>query len=707
MPGKPTGVTVAAGNGQAIVSFTVPASDGGSVITTYKVTPYEGITALTSKIVTGATSPIIVTGLTNGTTYTFKVSAINGVGEGPDSDPSPAVIPHEPKIPTKPTVTTTAATNVVAEAATLNGIINANNADTTVTFEYGLATAYGNTKVAAQGLVIGELNTAVSADITGLMPNTTYHFRVVGVNEKGLAVGEDKTFTTTKKVLTDSECVEEDAASLAIGFSNGDDTSYITKDIILPLAGMNGTAITWTTSNPSVITNTGRVTRPSDANAKVRLTAVISKNNERKTKIFNVTVVKKSSGGSGSGSSSSNTSSSDSASSSSNSSKTPTQNNTLDVSINGNKALSSSVHTENVGTQTVTTVTLDEKLLLEKLQKEGASPVITIPVDVASDKVQACFGLETVQKMSEKSAVIELKTPEGSYRIPASEILTHELVAGIGNNVNLKDITISIEITKPRIEKINEIKDLADQMQCNIVALPLMFSVKASYQGNTVEAGNFRIYVERRIMLPEGTDLGKTLTGVMLGSDKTLRHMPTRIEKIGTEYFAVINSLESSGICCIMSKSINFTDINDNWAKESIRDMGTRMIIGGTGNDRFEPNREITRAEFSAVIVNALGLKPKAGSRIFMDVQSNAWYSGYVETAAEYGLILGYEDETFRPLAAITREHAVIIITRAARLAGMSEEEAIFYAKKGVKGNITRAEVTALVRELLQRSKLI
>lgn len=72
----------------ASVSFTAPASNGGSAITGYTVTSTPGnITA------TGATSPIVVTGLTNGTSYTFTVHATNAVGNGPESVASNAVTP--------------------------------------------------------------------------------------------------------------------------------------------------------------------------------------------------------------------------------------------------------------------------------------------------------------------------------------------------------------------------------------------------------------------------------------------------------------------------------------------------------------------------------------------------------------------------------------------------------------------------------------
>lgn len=93
-PAAPTGVIATAGNAQANVSWTAP-GNGGSPLTSYTVTPYIGATAQTPTTITGtppATNATIA-GLSNGTSYTFTVSAANSVGPGPASSPSNAVTP--------------------------------------------------------------------------------------------------------------------------------------------------------------------------------------------------------------------------------------------------------------------------------------------------------------------------------------------------------------------------------------------------------------------------------------------------------------------------------------------------------------------------------------------------------------------------------------------------------------------------------------
>jgi uncharacterized protein (TIGR02145 family) len=91
VPGPPTSVTASAGNASSSVAFVAPTNNGGSAITGYTVTSSPGgITA------TGPTSPINVTGLTNGTAYTFRVIATNAIGNSSPSTASSAVTPSAP-----------------------------------------------------------------------------------------------------------------------------------------------------------------------------------------------------------------------------------------------------------------------------------------------------------------------------------------------------------------------------------------------------------------------------------------------------------------------------------------------------------------------------------------------------------------------------------------------------------------------------------
>ncbi len=99
-------------------------------------------------------------------------------------------------LPLAPAVVTTAATAITTSGATLNGTVNPNGGTGSVTIEYGLTTAYGNSLAATPGSVTGIVATNVSGLISGLTPYTTYHYRVVSTNSGGTTHGNDMTFVT-------------------------------------------------------------------------------------------------------------------------------------------------------------------------------------------------------------------------------------------------------------------------------------------------------------------------------------------------------------------------------------------------------------------------------------------------------------------------------------------------------------------------------
>src|SRR5205807_10310428 len=103
VPGAPIVGQALAGNASAYVTFSPPASTGGSLISSYTVSATDVTNAARGgQTVTGTGSPLVIGGLTNGDTYTFSVDATNGVGTGPSSGPSNAVTPSPTAPPGAP-----------------------------------------------------------------------------------------------------------------------------------------------------------------------------------------------------------------------------------------------------------------------------------------------------------------------------------------------------------------------------------------------------------------------------------------------------------------------------------------------------------------------------------------------------------------------------------------------------------------------------
>ena len=113
-----------------------------------------------------------------------------------------------------------------------------------------------------------------------------------------------------------------------------------------------------------------------------------------------------------------------------------------------------------------------------------------------------------------------------------------------------------------------------------------------------------------------------------------------------------------------------FADIAGHADQKAIEALAERSIIDGKDGGRFDPNATMTRAEFCAIVVRALGLTPKATDD-FSDVAASKWYAPYVGTAYTYGIVNGVGGGKFAPNGTMTRQEAAAIVARAAKLCGM------------------------------------
>jgi hypothetical protein len=102
-----------------------------------------------------------------------------------------------------PSATTRAASAVTGSAASLNGTVDPNDLETSYRFEYGTGTSYGTSvPVPAAPAGAGKLPEEVARAITGLQPDTTYHYRLVASNGAGSRDGADSSFTTAPPTVT-------------------------------------------------------------------------------------------------------------------------------------------------------------------------------------------------------------------------------------------------------------------------------------------------------------------------------------------------------------------------------------------------------------------------------------------------------------------------------------------------------------------------
>ena len=172
VPGAPTAITPVDGNAQAIVQWTAPAISGGTPITGYTVT--SSPSAITAN---SAASPATVTGLSNGTAYTFTVKATNAVGQGPASGSSNSVTPAT--VPAAPV--NVRAFRGVSEAPI--SWLTPNTGGSPIT-GYSVSSAPAGFSMSV-GPTYSDGGALISLKATGLTNGTSYVFSVQALNAKG------------------------------------------------------------------------------------------------------------------------------------------------------------------------------------------------------------------------------------------------------------------------------------------------------------------------------------------------------------------------------------------------------------------------------------------------------------------------------------------------------------------------------------------
>jgi subtilisin family serine protease/phosphodiesterase/alkaline phosphatase D-like protein len=174
----------------------------------YGPTTSYGSSAACTPAPGSGTSPVEVraevTGLSPNTTYHLSVSATNAGGNSVGSDRTFKTLPNPPTVVSEP------ASSVTQTTATLNATVNPNGGEVSeCKLEFGTTTAYGSFAPCSPAPGSGESAAAVSGPVSGLLPNTSYHFRIAATNAGGTSVGSDRTFTT----LRNPPIVETKAAS--------------------------------------------------------------------------------------------------------------------------------------------------------------------------------------------------------------------------------------------------------------------------------------------------------------------------------------------------------------------------------------------------------------------------------------------------------------------------------------------------------------
>lgn len=182
--------------------------------------------------------------------------------------------------------------------------------------------------------------------------------------------------------------------------------------------------------------------------------------------------------------------------------------------------------------------------------------MVAIPVNTGADVVVGELNGQMVKSMENKEAVLEVKTGNVTYTLPAAQINIDSVSQQKGTQVELKDIKVSVRVAEPPADTVRILQDTANKNNYQIVVKPIEFEITCTSADKVVNVSKFNGYVERTIAIPDGIDPAKITTGIVLNSDGTFSHVPTQIVVINGKYYAKINSLTNSTYSVIWNQKM-------------------------------------------------------------------------------------------------------------------------------------------------------
>lgn len=330
-----------------------------------------------------------------------------------------------------------------------------------------------------------------------------------------------------------------------------------------------------------------------------------------------------------------------------------------------------------------------------------------LDINFTGDKLElAAAGLADAARNKENMLVAA--NENGLYRLPLSLLKLEALARELGSTVS--EMTIAITIQKANDQEAAVVKGSMSGVGGSQVAAPLLFEIQAkSKTGKTLPVTFDQAYVIREMVLDQALNSRKATAIWYSPETKQLRFVPAVFTTEGNKTKVQMKH-NGNGLYMIIQNDQHFTDMANHWAQADVELLANKLIVSGLDEGRFDGDRSITRAEFAALLVRALGLSSMGAQTktqaSYTDVPTSSWFATDVAAASAVGIINGYKDGSFRPSQSIKREELAAMIIRALTYAGAykfagntdQDKELLSRYKDGNQLTWSQAEVAAAIR---------
>lgn len=309
---------------------------------------------------------------------------------------------------------------------------------------------------------------------------------------------------------------------------------------------------------------------------------------------------------------------------------------------------------------------LDAAALEERLRELAPNEPFVIEAAAEAGGYTVSMGREAIERLiaREGLAEVEVRTSFGTYAIPLQWL-------GLAALEDEDEVVLTIEAVE------------ANAMPSDggtVIAPYVEFKLGILSGGTLRELDSFgSTYVTRTLYLDVQDVDPSRATGVVVDLETgEMRFVPTVFRREAGRWAAVMQR-NGNSVYTVVTADKTFDDIASHWAAETIESLASKRIVHGAAERLFEPEAAVTRAQFTTLLVRALGLDDavvdvEGGG--FADVQADDWFAGAVHAAQRAGLANGVGGRRFEPERAISRQELAAMLSQALDFLGRGAEAA-------------------------------
>lgn len=262
---------------------------------------------------------------------------------------------------------------------------------------------------------------------------------------------------------------------------------------------------------------------------------------------------------------------------------------------------------------------------------------------------------------------VSVQLPTARYELPLKALDLNELAKQLHSTS--QEVSLHVQV-REAVEPLTEsMKRAVKAIGAVPVGHPYEFVMTARAKEQVLDLSNFGpVFTDRELTLNESVDSRHATVVVLNPLTMKLSFAPAVFKKDGGKTKVIIKG-NGNSLYGVLLWNKTFEDVQHHWAKQEIGQLASKLVIHGETDRSFGPGRPVTRAEFAAMLVRALGFtadtQDSSKKNTFTDVPSDAWYAEAIELAVQTKLLKGFNDGTFRPNDMITREQMAGMIANA------------------------------------------